>query len=1577
MFKKILAFFLAVIMLVGLFPAVVFADNPDHTAGDRPVRQRPITQSRIVVDDAASGGASYSFNIMWARPGRDAPLTTFPATRLWEVPVPAYWTLFPVEYIVNFRSATRNELPTWQPITVPAPANQQSRTHTPTIMDVSTGTRAFAMQPASLYDITITPRTRVPVLLPVPPGSPAGTPQPIGTDFAPMDTGPPHGRDLLFLTDITPTAVGGGGELTVTWENPVFIPQGGGAPITVFPYWQISYAFYEPSSPGEPAWITRPPMSIGPGDGQITLDGTQLTATIEVPLQIARSYIVRVEPMLGPNPANVNHRVRVGREYARVDSIPGRNFDLFFTRNDYSAVFTTFPILTVTQEDAEFIRLQWTDLTGIMSRLLPSPPGRLVIEEWPAEMRGIRPLTDAGRMRIISELTGFHLNTNVYFVGPGIPREERGFALAIHLADGEIIRTPIEIFPPPGAVFGPYSPEVVDLHHVGGGRLFMEWLAFARFPATPAEFYLIPPDNRYRGRFRDTALYYEIFVSDSWTTLQTITTPLLTRTPAQLIESDRPSPIQPEPYPVAMDPTWQYRYITQFQRLNAQGGLEVQDIQGNRVYFVRIRVIRDPGGQYSEAFGSVYVPPLVPLRVTPEMIASPPVEIVAERELQIDIQWDTRYLEIMRPNPQDANFPDRNVWYTVVGVNIDARNNNLIFGRSAAQINFQRDYPMPPGSPDRHMFLNQMIAPSNLRNRLLGLGGVPVNIRQPASVGPFLTEARGEIEGFLNSRWGLPLPPTPPITLRIQDTTIFNPGDNSYIPFRYEILAVPYATVMAGAGGVQGFDAFMRFANAPANQASWTSIGQPYISNGVARETVTLTNRNTSYVIFIRPYVHIAGQGILRAAYPSFVIGTTIDVPDRPAPYPTTPVLFEVPRYTTRNRVAVRWRVQDSMIYTLFISDMFTDYPDRGTPIPLTWQNIQDALAGRTVELENPRAVLDVQNVNGVPYFHLRISGRFPDTQYYIWAIAFGVDEYGNVGQGPSAPSNPVDIRTLDIEPPPPPRSFSRAPQNLLNLFNRYNGTTYRNDEPYSLVLSWMRVFSDMRDYYGNLRPRAEAGEGAGSVKPLNLPNLGVTEAYVALHLLRFDDLVANRRYYARARTILTVQRGGPDIYSYEVHLADNEDFLDATVFIIPPLIAMDPRNTRRAYSEWVYLEVDTGYSDDEYDGVHRPDQYPLPERDWEITYDPTTQTLTWRFRTTYRGADGRLDQNVDQRFISRLIADRVFTFTVDMTTYRGVNVHNREIILPESILRAFDERQITLEILTYEKNIRIPPGAFNTAQVRDMQMGIGSYYRIRLDTTLDGMPPILTNTEFATVPLRFSVSANTATRHANLNTFARPITVVLPVEGFYEPEGLRTGLFIVDPNTATWRDTDGDYDFVQSALSSTIQRPSTFAGIIRHAPPTTAPHPSNDAMNRVTSRLVITDMLAFDPAHEVTANEFNNIVNAISNNRTNVTISATIPAANVQSMTRARMLAQPNFTREQAIDILVRLYEFQTRQIITPQSTAQSIPGMQNATPALHRNLRVAADIGFITGPLEPHGRLTMGELMHMIDIIILDAGI
>ena len=81
-----------------------------------------------------------------------------------------------------------------------------------------------------------------------------------------------------------------------------------------------------------------------------------------------------------------------------------------------------------------------------------------------------------------------------------------------------------------------------------------------------------------------------------------------------------------------------------------------------------------------------------------------------------------------------------------------------------------------------------------------------------------------------------------------------------------------------------------------------------------------------------------------------------------------------------------------------------------------------------------------------------------------------------------------------------------------------------------------------------------------------------------------------------------------------------------------------------------------------------------------------------------------------------------------------------------------------------------------------------------------------------------------------------------------------------------------------------------------------------------------------------------------------------------------------PTVTREAAMVVMVNLYEQMTRRIINP--TVAAPPDLLNADPENQNAIMKAAHLGFFSGAANPHGTLTMGDFMQMLDIIIMDAG-
>ncbi|MDR0271735.1 MAG: hypothetical protein LBI27_00245 [Clostridiales bacterium] len=1587
--KKHLTILLVIILFVGIFPAEVFAPpgGTPSRGGQVPRLQAPVSDPRMIV--TGTNGNMRTFRIDWDRPGLSHntynsglamdELYNTPPT-LETSPTWFAWTHYPIEYRIQFRNATRNERwnETVDPFTFNTNLSQQPE---PFVQRLNT-TLTRTMRQSSLYQIQVLPYNEVPRLDLIPTGNPlAPSRRTIARVQAPIDENHvPGQRDIIYLTDVQidmQNTYGHGNSITVEWFNPTFNG------LNVFDEWIVSFMEFDQTDPNrsiEQHGVTR----VVPISEIDVLPGGRLRYTVShVEIVPMRLYNVSVEPRrMGRRIRPIVEEESNPREpFAMPD---GKLYNFAFSPVSAMEFRTTSPVLMTPELHleiigADLVRLWWARFEGIAGEI-----ERIELEEWYPQIYGRDdPYADmSDRVRILTTIEG-HVNIanmTELILGPNFPRDVRAFTLAIYVkgATDPAVRTNPVLYDPTYVDFAPYRPEIIEL----GAQVIsptmgvlspLQFQAFTRAPYVLEEEPLVNqlPHSEYNPagtttpRIIDLQVLYEIYVADSWETLEMMTEPLIIRDPAALRLVRHQSNLNV--VPPAYDPSWVLTEpITEFY-IRTETGLERRTIEGNRVYYVKLRAVRDdPGNQSSLwAYGSVFMPPFDGIPAIPEMISAPPITITDQRDTEIDIAWPLRYLEIEQPRATDY----RDIWHSMVGVTPNGR---VIYGRSAEQITNAEDYRDNIDGTPRYAILNNLLPPRDL-NSLLGEGQLPLDLTSPSQVGAFLQgPAMLAVNNFLT---GLGADTTTtPTALRIQNM----------VGKQYEIHVVEYDYMMATGSmyAINDEDPFeiyrAMFLQNPTIQNMWERI-TPTIAAGMGSYTVSSAhapNRgalrpNKNYVIFIRPY-EMTSEGLKVSYYPTFVVGGTVTHGIRPIPDPTTPVLFPVEEFITDSSIGVRWRVQDNVGFELDLSERMPEYPNSGflLPPPLTTQaEIDEALNDPDIPFEIRTMV---QNGVEVPFYFLRIDGLFPDTTYYVWAYAYGLDENGEVATNPSQPSNPVDMRTLDILPPRPP-SIAPAPSSLLNIYNRLNDTEYKADEPTALNILLTRIFADMETG----AERAESGTASGGpVEPINLP----TDVYSRLHILRFTELVANKPYFVRARTILTVQRsgavGGPveKTYSYEIQVANNEDFLDPIIYVIPtaPEVNENSVNVRRAVSEWVWFEISTGRSADEYDGPHDPEQYPLPDQDWEITYDPLTQTLTWRFRTNRTDSDGNLDQNVDQRFISRLISEQTFVYDIDMSQYQGNPITNRVVEIPKSIIGAFDERLITFRVLTGDITYSVPPRAFDTAAVRDLQLAPRDFFRVNLNGNPQNMPELTTNTSFSTVPQRLSVTAHTGMRQITMETFAAPLDIVLSVDNNLTPVGVNTGLYQSGSNISGWQDMNAQFTFGANNIAAQTQRPATFAGITRNAPPSAVQDPS---MERVTSRLNITDLTSYEPSRQVTANEFNNIVNAIVRNNSTVTIGANLSADHANALSRARLYAT-DLNLETALDIMVRLYENKTQQILTPKTPASSIPGLQNATPSTHNNLRIAADLGFITGPLEPNARLTMGELMNMVDIIIQDAG-
>ncbi|MCL2854847.1 MAG: fibronectin type III domain-containing protein [Defluviitaleaceae bacterium] len=709
---------------------------------------------------------------------------------------------------------------------------------------------------------------------------------------------------------------------------------------------------------------------------------------------------------------------------------------------------------------------------------------------------------------------------------------------------------------------------------------------------------------------------------------------------------------------------------------------------------------------------------------------------------------------------------------------------------------------------------------------------------------------------------------------------------------------------------------------------------------------------DTTYAIFFRP-VNAAGQ----AWWPTLIMGTTGN--ERPDLDITPPAAFLAPYEEGDRWLEFTMRpfsADGSVTYEFWISE----FVDRET----AWEF--EPNTDRSRMFTYPGGGTSLQR----RIFHA--DGLFPETTYYIWvrSIASGSENY--------AWSAPISMTTLPLMQPPPPSGLGLAGPSEVNVINLENELELSRVGSDHMVIAWspIRGFPGMPDDVH--LPLEGIEDGAMGTTILGSPMINF--AYMVL----FPDLTPNTAYWVRAATILSVHRDGiggeiTERVDFVVQFATNPDFLDAiTVYAMPD--AEDIRHglhTRMNTSEWAGpMMFWTSRDDGEFDGDVIAELFPLPSRDFEIIYNHATQTLTWRFRSTGVGADGHRDNLVDQRFISRLIQQRVFEYTIDMTHYNHLPVRNRVVELPYSIITAFDQRGIDFRVIAGNTTYTFSSGFAQTPQ----NVGFGVPSRLRMYINDAPEPPGLgVGRHYLTTPQSVSVSVANPHSTINLTALATPVTATHSINRTAVMD-YNIGAYVRSGGDVDWRRQGSGLDEIAGTISTSTTRPATFAAIATGIPqPFEATPGERDAMYFVNTQITFTDMEWFVPEFAVDAWQINRIIAAIATGATHAPINMLDPLTEqeMHSLTNGRMLVPGGATvaREDALAALVRLYEVRTGRRVAGAPTLQStsFADIATATPQLQQAMLNAEALGFISGTTaNPHGEMLWGDTVLILEIIL-----
>ncbi len=529
---------------------------------------------------------------------------------------------------------------------------------------------------------------------------------------------------------------------------------------------------------------------------------------------------------------------------------------------------------------------------------------------------------------------------------------------------------------------------------------------------------------------------------------------------------------------------------------------------------------------------------------------------------------------------------------------------------------------------------------------------------------------------------------------------------------------------------------------------------------------------NTSYMFVLYPYRKLQNGDLAYAHYPTPLIVTTLPEEVIVTPDPTVPSLFTTD--ITEGEITLTWKYNTDFGYEVVYS-------------------MEDDIdTAESLGFEIPEDVTDDLYPTDGAYYEFMVDDLFPLTTYYFWIKAVQ-----SADGAESAWSNPASGTTLDIDAPNPPRG--------LGVASKETRETYDYDLSVSedhIMLEWIKDPLDGTDEDSEAKVTTsisyivEVANNPKFIDPLYVVSSGGsadiipdTTELLDKNVLLVTDLVGNRFYYARAKTILTVTGS------------------EAGQVI-----------SKESESYTAPIKIITLASGDEYDGYVDPALTILPTDDYELIYDETGQSLEFRFRTDEEDSDGNMDNQVDQRLITSLIEDNLHEYVIDLQSYSDQDVLTRRIIIPHTVMEAFAGYSVDLRIEADDINVTIPAEgviAFVEDQVADY--GIAPNLIIDLErleeTDITETIPVSGLTSVS-VPQEMAITVKSTRRTESVNYTDEQMSLEMKTNSRYQVYQQESAVYVKD-SQAKWQKVDSSYDRYEAVMKFDTAKVGTYGVVI------------------------------------------------------------------------------------------------------------------------------------------------------------------
>lgn len=769
---------------------------------------------------------------------------------------------------------------------------------------------------------------------------------------------------------------------------------------------------------------------------------------------------------------------------------------------------------------------------------------------------------------------------------------------------------------------------------------------------------------------------------------------------------------------------------------------------------------------------------------------------------------------------------------------------------------------------------------------------------------------------------------------------------------QYEFLSIPYAQVeeeLQRQQAIQGEYDLEEYIKDFAEQEQeedfpyvWKNISPTMDSENKEQLLYTETGLepNTTYLFLIRGFRQGLDGEILRAFYPTPVMITTLLEEEPMYPDPTVPYLR---LHEAKDiDITVKWRYNTAFTYEIRYSD------------------VEDVEKAQTFPIVLPEDPKDPKYPKDDTDYLLTIPDLFPNTQYYFW-IQATQNETGKQ----SAWSNPLVVTTKDVKKPSPPKGVGLGSKENLKI----KGYKDPVAEDY-ITIEWLRDWEDLKfeqeGQVGTTILKKYSYIVEVSDSPLFTDrytvettdeNIGSTSNNFEIlmkNLVKANGLVGNRMYYARVKTKVTVTGGG------DQQIEKESDY--STI-----------------------IQVFTSRTDSEYDGDIDPSKVPLPEQDYELIYDRRKEKLTYRIRGFEIDQKGDKDNRVDQRFISRMIRQGLYTFPIDMKEYHRT-VKERVVEIPYTVVQTFADRKMGIRLYTDGLDIRIPYEVFKqilqeAGSDANMEIQIYNWKDKAKNPSIYGSYTYSPQSNIQ----ELTIIGNGSKGSKSLSYTTSPMEINVPYDkydNYYENNAVLRSLYIQDKE-GIWKEHKGQDQPEKNQYHFQAQTVGTYGIFTPQSTIYTIGYdPSYSAMNTITAKYGIKQIQdgTYNPYSYIRQNQIGQLFRAIVYHTQNSSLVLPLTKTQEQQLRKSQLWAFGKdqgeiLNRQEAIALLVGLYEAKSGEPMgKPYSQSYTLEDYgQVQTPYRNRILK-AKDLGLIDTQVRPNDMILWKELFPMLyDILVM----